>query len=120
MKLRLFLAERILRIDFLFGTGGSVVYVRFANGADRMIDFRYTGPVLAVQRSWERGAIKVKPDGPSAGLKNLHFAVPKSPAAEAGRQYCDFEAGLPGVVTKEDAEDYFLDRRSRPAPIHPR
>jgi hypothetical protein len=58
LKLRLWLAERILRIDFVFGTGGLVVYVRFVNGADRLIDFRHTEPVLAWQRSWERGQLK--------------------------------------------------------------
>ena len=34
-----------------------MVFIRFVNGADRMIDFRSSEPVLPVQRSWERGQL---------------------------------------------------------------
>jgi hypothetical protein len=36
--------------------------------------------------------------------------MPKNPASEAGPQHRDFEAGLREVVTKEDAEKYFVIR----------
>jgi DNA invertase Pin-like site-specific DNA recombinase len=57
-RLRQEILRRVSRIDFDFGTGGLVVFIRFVNGADRMIDFRNSEPVLAVQRSWERGQLK--------------------------------------------------------------
>ena len=57
-RLRQEILRRVSRIDFDFGTGGLVVLIRFVNGADRMIDFRSSEPVLAVQRSWERGQLK--------------------------------------------------------------
>jgi|SRR5271166_305174 len=57
-RLRQEILRRVSRIDFDFGTGGLLVYIRFVNGADRMIDFRSIEPVLAVQRSWERGQLK--------------------------------------------------------------
>jgi len=57
-RLRQEILRRVSRIDFDFGAGGLVVFIRFVTGADRMIDFRSIEPVLAVQRSWERGQLK--------------------------------------------------------------
>jgi len=57
-RLRQEILRRVSRIDFDFGAGGLVVFIRFVSGADRMIDFRSSEPVLAVQRSWERGQLK--------------------------------------------------------------
>ena len=58
LRLKAEIRKRILRLDFVFGTGGLLVYVRFVNGADRMIDFRNAEAILAYQRSWERGELK--------------------------------------------------------------
>ena len=57
-RLRQEILRRVSRIDFDFGASGLVVFIQFVNGADRMIDFRSSEPVLAVQRSWERGQLK--------------------------------------------------------------
>jgi len=57
-RLRQEILRRVSRIDFDFGTGGLVVFIRFVSGAHRMIDFRSSEPVLEVQRSWERGQLK--------------------------------------------------------------
>jgi hypothetical protein len=57
LRLSAEIRKRILRLDCVFGTG-LVVYLRFVNGADKMIDFRNDEPILAHQRSWERGELK--------------------------------------------------------------
>ena len=58
LRLKAEIRRRIFRIDFVFSGAGFLVYVRFVNGADRMIDFRNNGAVQAGQRSWERGELK--------------------------------------------------------------
>jgi hypothetical protein len=58
LRLKAEIRRRIFRIDFVFSDAGLLVYVRFVNGADRMIDFRNNEAVLAWQRSWERGELK--------------------------------------------------------------